>query len=252
MLLTVSAAPPGSAPEADGPTAPGIVGEYCEAGSGRRVLVARPGEQPALWAAYLDGALRSYRSHGVESVIEYPAVRDGRSTSLFVTAVEPDGRVVAGLRAHGPLVAPDQAHAVREWDGRPGTAEIRAQIGDRLAAGVVEIKAVWVDADAAGRLALTAAMARAFVHVMDVLQVRYALCTAARHAVGRWQSSGGIVSSTVPAVPYPDERYRTVLMWWDRTAVAEVVAAADHEALLQESDDLFGRVPAAGSFPSVA
>ena len=33
-------------------------------------VVARPADERDLWADYLDGALHSYRKHGVEAVLE--------------------------------------------------------------------------------------------------------------------------------------------------------------------------------------
>ncbi len=127
-----------------------------------------------------------------------------------------------------------------------------AQIAQRLPAGVIEVKAVWVEHHAEHKVALTAALARAFVHAMDLLQVRYALCTAATHAVTRWQTSGGVISAEVPAVAYPDERYRTKLMWWDRSRVGELVSPDQLTALTRESALLLGNSAAASPLPSVA
>lgn len=249
---TVQPAAPASADERTGHRPAPVIGEYFEPVSGRHFVVAEPAAQPALWAAYLDGARESYRSHGVESAIEYGEVRDGRSTALFITATDDAGAVVGGLRVQPRLTRADQAHALREWAGRPGTAEMTAQIAQRLPSGVIEVKAVWVRHETDHKVALTAALARGFVHTMDLLQVRFALCTAAAHAVTRWQTSGGVVSAEVPAVAYPDERYRTKLMWWDRTRVAELMTADQHTALTRESDLLFGRPTAVATLPSVA
>lgn len=229
-----------------------VLGAYFDPISGRHFIFAEPSARPDLWNAYLDGARRSYRQHGVEAAIEYSEVRDGRSTALFVVSVDDAGRVVGGLRVQGRLGGPDQAHAMREWAGRPGTAEMRAQIAHRLPAGVIEVKAVWVDHDTDHRPALIAALARVFVHVMDVLDVRYALCTAAEHAVPRWQTSGGVVAPDVAAVAYPDERYRTVLMWWDRGRIADLITADQYTALTRESDLLFGRPATVPTLSSVA
>lgn len=229
-----------------------VLAQFFDAGSGCRFVFAEAAAQPALWAAYLEGARRSYREHGVETAVEHDSVRDGHSTALFVAAIDFDGRVVGGLRVQGRLTRSDQAHAVREWAGRPGTAQMHTQIGQRLRYGVIEVKAVWVDFDAGGRAALTAALARAFVHAMDLLQVRYALCTAAGHAVARWQASGGVVSSDIAAVAYPDERYRTVLMWWDRTRIADLVSPDQLDALSRESELLCGRVAAVPTVASIA
>lgn len=220
-----------------------VTGGYFDPASGRYFLFAEPAAQPALWDSYLQGARRSYLQHGVESALEYGEVRDGRCTALFVVAIDDAGQVVGGLRVQSRLAGAERAHALQEWAGRPGTAQMRAQIADRLPWGVVEVKAVWVDHDADHRPALTAALARGFVHAMDVLHARYALCTAAEHAVIRWQTSGGVVATDVAAVAYPDERYRTVLMWWDREQVVDLIAADQYAALMRESDLLFASRP---------
>lgn len=254
-MLFTSTVQPTAPPTDDDRTGfvPGpVVGEYFESLSGRRFVVATPAAQPALWAAYLEGARRSYRSHGVESAIEYGEVRDGHTTALFATATDDDGAVVGGLRVQPRLIRVDQAHALREWAGRPGTAELSGQIAHRLPSGVIEVKAVWVEHDTDHKVHLTAALARVFVHMMDLLQVRYALCTAAAHAVTRWQTSGGVVSAEVPAVAYPDERYRTKVMWWDRTRVTDLLARDQFTALTRESDQLLGRPGAVATLPSVA
>jgi hypothetical protein len=179
-------------------------------------------------------------------------VRDGRSTALFVAAIDAAGHVSGGLRAQGRLTRPEQAHAIREWAGRPGTAEMQTQIAQRLPSGVVEVKAVWVDPDAEAKTALTEALARAFVHTMDMLHARYALCTAAGHAVARWQTSGGVVAGDIPWVAYPDERYRTMLMWWDRTAIPQLISTAQMAALNRESRQLFTCADVPATVPSVA
>jgi hypothetical protein len=229
-----------------------VVGGYTGADGGHSFLFAEPSLQPALWVSYLDGARRSYRQHGVESAVEYDDVKDGRSTALFAVALDDRGQVVGGLRVQRPLTSPEQAHAASEWAGRPGTAEMFSQIALRLPFGVVEVKAVWVDDSTDHRAALIAALARAFVHAMDLMQVRYALCTAAHHAAKRWQTSGGVVATEVDPVPYPDARYRTRLMWWDREQLGELITAEQRAALAAESDQLFGRDATAPTLSSVA
>jgi hypothetical protein len=229
-----------------------IVGELFDAASDRLLVIARPAAQPDLWAAYLHGARLSYAQHGVESAVDYDHVRDGDSTSLFVAAVESDGRVVGGLRVQGPYTRVDQADALREWAGRAGTTELRRQIGRRLADGVVEVKAVWVDRDAGRHDALTAVLARMFVHLPTLMDVRYAFCTAASHAVPRWESSGGVVCAQVAPVAYPDERYRTLLMWWDRQTVVTGMAGGQARAVLQESARLHRPAAVSTGSPWVA
>ncbi len=248
-LATATATATGDLP---GLSSGDVLGAYFDPASGRFFVFAEPAAQPAMWASYLDGARRSYRRHGVERAIEYPQVRDGHSTALFVAATDDGNRVVGGLRVQGRLARPEQAHAMEEWAGRPGTAEMHEQIADRLPFGVIEIKAVWVDDDTDHRAALIAALARAFVHAMDVMDVRYALCTAAGHAVTSWQTSGGVVANDVAAVAYPDGRYRTTLMWWDRHHVADLITRDQFAALTREADLLRGRVATVSTLSTVA
>ena len=152
----------------------------------------------------------SYRQHGVESAVDYDHVRDGASTSLFVAAVESDGRVVGGFRVQGPYTRVDQAYALREWAGREGTTELRRQIGRRLSEGVIEVKAVWVDRDADRHDALTAVLARMFVHAVDAdersvrVLHRGLACGAAlgiqRRCGERRGGPGGVPGRAVPDV----------------------------------------------------
>jgi len=218
-----------------------VVGNYFDPVSGRMFVVAQPAFAPELWSAYLDGARRSYRRHGVEGAVDFARVRSGASTSLFFAVVEPDGQVVGGMRVQGPYTHVEQAYAIREWAGREGTDELRRQIARRLDDGVIEIKAVWVNRDAARHGEVTAGLARAFVHSLHLMDVRYAFCTAASHAVPRWQSSGGVVNSDVTPVPYPDERYVTWLIWWDRENVFGLIAGDQVRMIMSESGELFSR-----------
>ena len=52
------------------------------------------------------------------------------------------------------------------------------------------------------------------------LNAQFAVATAASHILERWRTSGGVVASKIPATPYPDDRYRTKMMWWDRSTFA--------------------------------
>jgi hypothetical protein len=67
---------------------------------------------------------------------------------------------------------------------------------------------------------LTNALARFPLHSALLLDAKFAMATSAAHALARWQTTGGVVSQ-VPATPYPDERYLTKMMWWDRSSFAK-------------------------------
>ena len=184
------------------------------------VYVTQPTVDPDLWAEYLDGASRSYHKHGVERALELDQIQDGEETILFFAAVDTDGRVVGGVRAKGPLRSADDSHAAVEWAGQPGLHAARKMITDRLPFGVVEMKTAWVTDDPGRYRSLTKTLARTPFPTMNLLDSQFVLATAGKHVLDRWRSSGGVVAPGVPATPYPDERYQTKMMWWDRRTFA--------------------------------
>ena len=228
--------------EAGGTVDPGVVARYRDLLTGCLFVVAEPAAQPGLWREYLQGAETSYRKHDVESVLEYDSIIDGRQTALFFVALDESGAVVGGMRVQGPYSTPAQAHALTEWAGRPGTDELRQEIASRLAQGVVEMKTGWVQDAHPRRSELTDAMARMFVHALRLMDVRYVLGTVAEHARRRWQSTGGTISENVCAVAYPDDRYRTVPMWWDRETFADTALAHQLPHIVYEAAQLPGPV----------
>jgi hypothetical protein len=221
-----------------------IVGSYPDLRSGALFVYARPRDQPWLWREFLRGALESYGRYGVESVLEYDSVRDGSTTTMFIAALDAAGNVVGGMRAQGRYSTPGQAHAVSEWAGHPGEALLWGDIDDRLRFGVIEMKSGWVSESTPMRRQLTAALARVVLHSMRLLEVRYALCTVAQHAVHRWETTGARVSSMIPAVAYPDDRYKTVPMWWDIESAEDLSSPEHWAALAAEWTDLTATQPA--------
>ncbi|WP_304110005.1 hypothetical protein [Mycolicibacterium bacteremicum] len=197
------------------------------------LVLATPSAEPELWDDFIDGALRSYRKHGVERAIDPSTLADPETTSLFLTAIDDAGRAIGGVRAQGPYRHADESHAVVEWAGQDALPKVRKMIADRIPFGVVEIKTAWsaddrpVDRER-GRL-LTPVLARMPLHATLVLGAKFAMATAAAHVLARWESSGGVVATRIPATPYPDERYETKMMWWDH---AEFTRTADPEQIL--------------------
>ncbi|MFF0816113.1 hypothetical protein ACFYVR_13315 [Rhodococcus sp. NPDC003318] len=181
-----------------------------------RFVAAQPDEEPELWSEYLAGALNSYTKHEVLEALQYEQIRDGTSSTLFFVAVGPDGSVNGGMRAQGPHTRVEQVHAISEWAGRPGERELTAMVADRIPFGVVEMKSAWVADGVARRKELTRSLADVIVWGLELLDVQFVLGTAADHVLKLWSSSGGEVSSRIPPTPYPDERYCTRVMWWDR------------------------------------
>lgn len=182
---------------------------------GATLLLSQPTLDPDLWAEFSLGAERSYRKHGVECALDLDMLRSGADTVMFFAMVDDAGRVVGGLRAKGPLRSADDTHAVGEWEGQPSQQAVRDMITDRIPFGVLEMKAGWVIDDPDRDSDLIAALARSGCHITALLDCQFMMATAASHVLNRWRSAGGVVAA-IPAAPYPDERYKTKMIWWNR------------------------------------
>ncbi|MDR1999162.1 MAG: hypothetical protein LBQ06_04370 [Frankiaceae bacterium] len=200
---------------------------YREPASGVWMIFARPETRPDLWSQYLRGLERVHRAHGTERAIDLPAIFAGRRLPMFAAALGESGAVLAGVRAHGPLRDPAEAHALVEYASYPaGQRSISRLVGGHIGAGVAELKGGWVAADAPRRREVAAALARSFLHIMAILGVEHAFCTTADHAARRWQAVGGRTVEGLAPVCYPDARYRTTMLWWTRADYARHCDAA--------------------------
>ncbi|OBI47113.1 hypothetical protein A5706_28840 [Mycobacterium sp. E796] len=151
----------------------------------------------------------------MECALDIEALRSGADTTMFFAVIDDDGRVVAGVRAKGPLRSAEDAHAVAEWAGQPGDQAVRNMIADRIPSGILEMKSAWAADNSDRKRSLTRAIARSGFHMMVILDSQFCMATAPTTILNRWRSSGGVVAA-IPATPYPDERYRTKMMWWNR------------------------------------
>jgi hypothetical protein len=209
------------------------------------LVVSEPSAEPRLWRRYLAGALRSYRKHGVEHVLDIDAIRDGQDTTLFYTVLNDTADVLGGVRAKGPYRHADESHAVAEWEGQPAQRAVRKMISDRLPFGVVEMKSAWVADD--GNRSVAKLLARTALPTMVLLDVQFVMATAATHVLDRWLSSGGVVASKIPAAPYPDRRYQTRMMWWDRRTFLDHAEPEQASKIVAETVSLtMGRSKANG------
>jgi hypothetical protein len=209
------------------------------------LLVSQPSVDPDLWAEYSIGAQRSYRKHGVECALDVDALRTGADTIMFLAVINDAGRMVAGARAKGPLRSADESHAVVEWAGQPGQQDVRKMITDRLPFGIVEMKSAWVTDELDRNRRLATVLARSPFHMMALLDIQFGMATAASYALNRWRSSGGVVAG-IPATPYPDERYQTKMMWWNRSDFVNYADPAQVAKILMETNLLTQE-----SYPSV-
>jgi hypothetical protein len=201
------------------------------------LVLSQPSADPDLWTEYAHGAQQSYRKHGVEGALDVHALCTGADTVMFLAAVDRTGKMVAGVRAKGPLRSADDSHAVAEWAGQPGQQTVRDMINDRVPFGVLEMKSAWVTDDPDKNRCLTAALARSGFHMMALLDVQFCMATAAAYVLNRWRSSGGVVAA-IPATPYPDERYQTKMMWWDRRDFVNHAEPEQVAKILKETTQL--------------
>jgi hypothetical protein len=214
--------------------------------AGCTLVVSQPRTDSDLWDEYLRGAERSYRKHGVECALDIDAIRSGDDTVLFWAAIDETGRMVAGVRAKGPLRCADDSHALIEWAGRPGEQAVRKMITDRLPFGVIEMKSAWITDGADRTRRLARVIARSGFHAMPLLGNQFCMATGASQVLERWRSSGAVVASAIPATPYPDERYRTKMMWWDRRTFAKHAEPGQVSKILVEIAEVSRRFRQAG------
>lgn len=227
----------------DGPWPETGFGWYDQA-TGCRVTASTPEAEPELWNQYLDGALESYRKHGLDWVLDLERIRDGADTTLFFAALDPQGRVVGG-DAGGGAVAVSGGFARPAGVGRkPGLPLLRYMIANRIPFGVVEVKSAWTNSREYGNRALSTVLARTALPTMTLLGAQFVMATAAAHVLEQWQSSGGVVASRVPAAAYPNENYRTKVMWWDRRTLAAHADPAQFKLMCAENTEILSRLSA--------
>jgi hypothetical protein len=179
------------------------------------LVMAEPAAEPELFAEYHRGAVASYARFGVSDALDSDLQQCAEDTALFWAMTDLDGQVVGGVRAKGPLRSPDESHAVIEWAGQPGEREVHAMIAERIPLGILEMKAAWLATDPTPGRLRAKMIARSGFHAMAMLDVNFCMASSAAHILEQWRSSGGVVAP-IPATPYPDERYETKMMWWDR------------------------------------
>ena len=201
------------------------------------LAVAQPSTDPALWSEFEAGAHRSYSKRGGECALDVDAMRTGSDTVMFFAVLDDAGRMLAGLRAKGPLRSADDSHAVVEWAGQPSQQAVRDMINDRIPFGVLEMKSGWVVEDVDPSLDLTIPLARSAFHMMALIDVQFCMATAAAYVLNRWRSSGGVVAG-IPATPYPDERYQTKMIWWNRRDFVTHAEPAQVAKILTETSQL--------------
>ena len=198
------------------------------------------------------GGRLSWRDPDIEAtlVLSQPDVDpDLCDTFMFCAAIGDDGRMLAGLRAKGPLRSADESHAVIEWEGQPGQKMVRDMITDRIPFGVLEMKSGWVIDDMDANRSLTTVLARSGFYMASLTGFQFFMATAAAFVINRWKSSGGLVAP-IPATPYPDERYQTKMIWWDSRDFINYAEPGQVAKILTENELLMREIHRRGDLAS--
>lgn len=194
---------------------------YWDEQSQCHIIATTPTKHPRLWDRFLGGAQESYARHGVSTALEMPVIRDGHTTALFFAALDRSGDVLGGVRAQGPYTTAEQSHALLEFAGHAeGRSRMHTMLVERVQHGVVELKSAWVAPHAPHAREVAAMIAESPAYSTALLGARYALATAASHVRAAWLRTGAVIATHIEAIPYPDDRYRTEVFWWDRTTLA--------------------------------
>lgn len=211
--------------------------EWRDPDLGCTLVVSQPAADPALWSEYAAGAEHSYRKQHVDCALDLEALRTGADTIMFFAVIDDDDRMVAGVRAIGPLRSAEDSHAVIEWAGQPGQEAVRNMINDRVPFGILEMKSAWASDDPDRSHSLTTALARSGFHMMALLDIQFCMATAAAYVLNRWRSSGGVVAG-IPATPYPTDCYQTKMMWWNRQDFVNYAKPQQVSKILTETQHL--------------
>lgn len=206
---------------------------YRVSGTNHYVVVSTPAGDPRMWRDYLGGLREAYEYYGVGSAQRIDEAR----TAVVLTMYTAAGRPIAGGRALGPHDDPAQVDTLDIWHGAESVArELRARMAD----GLLDMEGVWVARDAPDRAAVLPAVQRIPIHAADLLGVRWGIGAAAEHSLPLWCSGGCEVLDQVAPVAYPDDRYITRLIVWDRRGWLTRVDAGHRRALHDEQATMRG------------
>jgi nitroreductase len=210
---------------------------FVDDASGVRFEGHHPHERPDLWKLYLQEAEGRYRNFGFEGKLHLQELDEGRGVSLFFVGFDPQGNAVAGVRCHGPLESRHQAFVMQEMGASPEIDMLGRTIDDEVPLGVVEIKGAWSKGEAATGHRLIEAIARCATHSMNWLGAEHAIAAISDTLLFAGTASGGRMLGEA-AVPFPDERYRTVAMSWHRSRTLELATPEGRQALRREGEQL--------------
>jgi molybdopterin/thiamine biosynthesis adenylyltransferase/nitroreductase len=214
--------------------------------SGVRFEGHHPLLRPDLWRLYLTEAEGIYRDHGFEGTLRRRDLDEGNGVTLFFLGFAPDGKVVAGVRCHGPVEGSHQTAIVEEMSSSPEIDQIAGLIDEHAPRGVIEIKGAFSKGENVTGYRLVATISRAVTHAMQWMGAELAIAAVSDTLLPTGNDTGARQVGS-QSVPFPDERYRTVAVEWRRARSHERCSPPHQLDLRLEAEQLSRRQPVAGA-----
>ena len=210
---------------------------FIDEASGVRFEGHHPFERPDLWQRYLEDAEGKYRSFGFEGTLRRRELEEGQGVPLFFVGFAPDGEPVAGLRFHGPLENRWGAALIEEMADLPELEEIGALIDSEARFGIIEAKGGWAKGEAVLGVRMVTTISRIMTHAAVWLGAERTIAAVSDKLIPVGKVAGGEVLSR-NFVPFPDERYRTYAVTWQRSRSYDLADETNKRALRLEAEQL--------------
>jgi hypothetical protein len=137
------------------------------------------------------------------------------------------------MRFHGPLMASGETSILSEMAASPDIAVIRDALDHACEVGALEMKGMWSQGAKATGVHLAASLIQTGLVAMEWLGADYVFATGAERLMALVEHTGCVVISDIP-VPYPDERYGTVLFSFERL-VSPGISAPEYLAAFESN-----------------